>query len=222
MESAEFSQLLNQYQQKLQEAEQLFLSSKKLNLQTFEWIQKEKSNRKLRSLITWKWVAILLGLVWVVFLLYTVTYTFHWERIFYNISASGIALITLIAMIIYIYHLVLLNKINHGNTVLATQQTIVKLKSSTLLVTRILFLQSVFYCTFWWNLKMIQEAPFSFWFISFPIALVFLLASLWLFKNISFKNSGKKWFRILFNSPEWQRLNEAAKYLNDPAETIIV
>ncbi|MEP7080539.1 MAG: hypothetical protein ABI784_07410, partial [Ginsengibacter sp.] len=95
------------------------------------------------------------------------------------------------------------------------QELIARLQFSTINITRILFLQMPFYCTFWWSIQMIQDEPAAFWFISFPVAVIFLLGSLWLYKNINFTNVNKKWFKILFNSPEWNLLTKANDMLNE-------
>ncbi|MEO6893747.1 MAG: hypothetical protein ABI136_01865, partial [Ginsengibacter sp.] len=55
----------------------------------------------------------------------------------------------------------------------------------------------------------------SFWMISFPVAIVFTFASVWLYRNISLKNINKKWFKILFNSPEWNWLIRANYFLEE-------
>jgi hypothetical protein len=34
-----------------------------------------------------------------------------------------------------------------------------------------------------------------------------------LYRNISYENAHKKWFKILFNSPEWTSLIKANDYL---------
>ena len=124
-------------------------------------------------------------------------------------------LITSAAIIVYIYHIVLINKINNSESLLKTQETIAHLKLSTINITRILFLQAPFYCTFWWSISFVVNAPLSFWLISFPVALAFTFASLWLWRNISIKNANKRWFKILFNSPEWNSLVKANNFLEE-------
>ncbi len=215
MEDIELKQILASYQKRLEATEVLNQQSFKLNQQILKNWQTQKANSKLQSLIPIKVAAVVLGIIWVMALIYLIAHSLHWKNIFFLISASGIVLITIVAIIVYIYHIVLLKQINWGDAIVTTQQTIVRLRISTLQVTKILFLQSVFYCTFWWNTEMIINDPAKFWLISFPIALLFLLGSLWLYKNISLKNVGKKWFRILFSSPEWRRLSEAARFLNE-------
>lgn len=215
MEDIELKQILASYQERLEATEVLNQRSFNLNQQILKNWQTQKANSKLQSLIPIKIIAVILGIVWVMALIYLIAHSWDWKNVFFLISAAGIALITIVAIAVYIYHIVLLRQINWGDAIVITQQTIVRLRISTLRVTKILFLQSVFYCTFWWNTEMIINDPAKFWLISFPVALLFLLASLWLYKNISLKNIEKKWFRILFSSPEWRRLSEAARFLNE-------
>ncbi len=137
------------------------------------------------------------------------------SKIFFVISASAIILVTSAAIFVYAYHIVLINQINNCENVLKTQETLARLQLSTINIARILFLQSPFYCTFWWTTGMIVHSPVSFWLISFPVALLFTFVSAWLYKNISIKNIQKKWFKILFNTPEWTVLAKADSFLKE-------
>lgn len=215
MKDIELKNLFDSYNQKLEEARVLNLQSWVLNFKNFEFMQSLKAKSKLRSLVNFKLVAVVLGILWVLFLGYLIYYSLEISKIFFVISAGAIMLVTLAAVIVYVYHIVLLGKINNSENVLKTQESIVHLQLSTMNITRILFLQSPFYCTFWWNVSMIVDSPLSFWLISFPVALLFALGSLWLYKNISIKNINKRWFKILFNSPEWTSLVKANNFLEE-------
>lgn len=214
MEDAELKILLETYNHKLEEAKMLNLQSWVLNFKCFENMQSQKAKSKLKSLANFKIFAVFLGMLWVLFLGYLVYYSLEMSKIFFVISAGAIMLITMVAIFVYIRHIILIVKINNSENVLKTQETIAHLQLSTINISRILFLQTPFYCTFWWSTSMIVNSPVSFWLISFPIALLFTLASVWLYKNISYKNVNKKWFKILFNSPEWTNLSDASTFLN--------
>ncbi len=215
MEDAQLNNILESYNQKLEQARVLNMQSWVLNLQCFETLQKNKAKSKLKSLINFKLFAIGLGILWVLFLGYLFYFSFEKTSIFFIISCGAIILFTSLAIIVYLHHIYLISKINNSETVLKAQEEITKLKLSTLKITRILFLQAPFYCTFWWTTKMITDSPQSFWLISFPIALLFTFASLWLYRNISLKNVNKKWFKIIFNSPEWKSLINANSFLEE-------
>ena len=112
MKDAELKNLFETYNQKLEEAKVLNLQSWVLNLQCFENLQKQKAKSKLKSLINFKIVAAILGILWVCFLGYLLYYSLEISRIFFSISLAAIILITLIAVIVYLYHIVLINKIS--------------------------------------------------------------------------------------------------------------
>ncbi len=215
MEDVELQSLLASYNQKLEEAKLLNLQSWVLNAKCFEDLQKQKAKSKLKSLIVFKLVAVALGILWVLFLGNLFYSSLHTSKIFFTVSVAAVLVINLVAIIVYVHHIVEINKINNGESVIKAQESIARLQVSTINITRILFLQTPFYSTFWWNTQMIMNDPLRFWLISFPVALLFALASFWLYKNISLKNSGKKWFKILFNSPEWKSLVKAKSFLEE-------
>jgi hypothetical protein len=215
MEDLELKTLLAAYNQRLEEAKVLNLQSWFLNVKCFEDLQKQKAKSKLKSLITFKLFAIALGFLWILFLGNIFYFLLQTSRIFFTISVGVIFIINLAAIIVYVNHIVEISKINNSENVMKAQEQIARLKLSTLKIMRILFLQTPFFCTFWWNTKMIANNPQAFWLISFPIALLFTFASIWLYKNISLKNADKKWFRILFNSPDWKSLVRANGFLHE-------
>lgn len=215
MKDSELKDLLSSYNHQLEEAKVLNLQSWVLNYKCYESIQSHKAKSKLKSLITFKMIAMLLGIVWILFLGYLLYYSLEMTKIFFVISCGAIMLFTAIAIIVYVYHIVLIRKINNSENVLKTQETIARLRLSTINIVRILFLQTPFYSTFFWSLQWIKNDPLSFWLIAFPITLFFILISIWLYRNISYKNVNKKWFKMLFNSPEWTSLTKASAFLNE-------
>ena len=215
MDDNQLKNILQSYNQKLEQAQVLNMQSWVLNLQCFESLQKNKAQKKLKALINFKLFAVVLGFLWVLFLSYIFYFSLQKASIFFIVSCGAIILVTSIAIIVYIHQIYLIGKINNSEDVISAQERISKLKLSTINISRILFLQSPFYCTFWWSTKMIVDSPLSFWMISFPVAIVFTFASVWLYRNISLKNINKKWFKILFNSPEWNWLIKANYFLEE-------
>jgi hypothetical protein len=169
----------------------------------------------LEFLIAFKVLAIALGILWVLFLGNVFYYSLYTSKIFFTVSAGVIFVINLAAIIVYVNHIVEINKINNSESIIKAQESIARLKLSTINIARILFLQAPFYCTFWWSTSMIVNDSVTFWLLSVPVALLFTLASLWLYKNISLKNAHKKWFKIIFNSPDWKSLVKANDFLNE-------
>ena len=215
MNDTQLKNLLESYNNKIEEAKVLNLQSWVLNLRCFESLQKQKAKSKLKSLINFKIFAVVLGIIWILFLGFLFFHSLEMSTIFFLVSCGAIIIFTSIAIIVYLYHIVLISRINKSENIIKAQETIARLQLSTINITKILFLQSPFYCTFWWSTQMIIGSPLSFWLISFPIALLFALASIWLYRNISLTNVNKKWFKILFNSPEWTSLLKAHHFLEE-------
>lgn len=213
MNQEEFTHLLEKYNAQLERANVLNMQSWALHLQTREELASEKAKRKLRSLGSIKWVMVLLGVAWVYLLFYILLQSWAVSFLYFKISAIAIIGFNLLAIGLYLYHIVELKRIDFSESILDLQTRIYKLQLSTIQTVRILFLQAPFYTTFWWNTPVIVEAPLKFWLISVPVALIFVFLSLWLFRNISEKNVEKKWFKILFNSPEWNHLVSAKKMM---------
>ena len=211
----ELQNIWKAYDQKLEEARVLNLQSWALNFKSFEAIQTQKAKSKLNSLGRFKTWAIVAGILWVAFLAFLIYHSFTFSKIFFVLSAGIIALTTLIAVIVYIQHVIWIRQIDNSESVVEVQKKAAKLQTSTLQIVRILFLQMPFYTTFWFTPQMVMSGDIKFWFISFPIVLLFSFFSIWLYRNINFRNVNKKWFKILFNSPEWTSVAKAIEFVKE-------
>jgi hypothetical protein len=215
MEDIELKNMWKEYEKKIDEARILNLQSWVVNLKTFEHLQSQKAKSKLNALSSQKKWTILLGIAWVIFLIFLVYNSLEISKIFFVISLSAIALFNIYSIIIYIKHIILIKEIDNSESLVETQKKLAALQASTLNIPRILFLQTPFYSTFFWSSEWITSAPVSFWLITFPITLFFVWASVWLYLNISYKNANKKWFKILFSGNEWTSVVKATEYLKE-------
>lgn len=215
MQDIELNNIWKQYDQKLEEARLLNLQSWALNLQNFEMQQKQKVKSKLNKLVWQKLFLVIVGIVYVYVLFLLIYYSLQWSKIFFIVSAASIAIITSIAIIVYIKQLFIINQINQTDSVVDAQKKISILQTGTLQITRILFLQAPFYCTWFLTTAMIAENPGKALFITLPVFLFFTWIAIFLYRNINYKNIHKKWFKILFSSPEWVSLIKSAAFLNE-------
>jgi hypothetical protein len=218
MDDIELSELWKQYDQKIETVNILNLQSWILHLQTFEYLQTEKVRSRLNALGRWKKRVILLGLLWVFFLIFLIVNSLAWSKIFFIVSLSVIAGFNIYAVIVYVQHTVLIAAIDNSESLIEVQEKTARLKASTLRATRILFLQTPFYATFFWNFQWMSESPVSFWLIAFPIALLLTAGSMWLYRNIHPGNADRKWFRWLFSGREWTPIIRAMEYLKEIEE----
>ncbi|HEY6435041.1 MAG TPA: hypothetical protein VIY47_00500 [Ignavibacteriaceae bacterium] len=218
MEDVELKNLWKSYDQQLEQAKLLNLQSWVLNVQTKESIQLMKAKSKLNKLARFKSRVAAIGVVWVFFLLFLIYHSITYQKIFFVISASMIVLFNVFAVIVYIKHILIIHEIDNAESVVEAQEKTVKLQSSTLQIGRILFLQIPFYSTWFYTPAWIAQADWRFWLITIPITLFLALISIWLYKNIHYKNADKKWFRILFNSPEWKSVIKAMLLMKEIEE----
>jgi len=203
------------YDKKLEEAWILNLQSLALNLQVFETLQTQKAKSKLNALIKFKSFAVVLGILWVLFLGFLVYHSLTLPRIFFAVSAGMIMLFTIIAIVVYIRHIVLIKQIDNSETVIDAQRKLALLQSSTINIGRILWLQMPFYSTFFLTPSMLQQVSLMMLIVAVTAPLLLTWLSIWLYRNINYKNVNKKWFKILFNSPEWNSVTMAMKFLNE-------
>ena len=217
MEDIELKNIWKEYDRKLEEARVLNLQSWALNLQCFETLQRQKMTSKLGKLALFKIVMIVIGLPWTFIVGYLFVRSLSWPSLFFSIpvSAGAIFIFNLYAIASYIRHLVLIQQINNSENIVDTQLKLAGLQSSTLRVVRISFLQMPFYTTFLYSVGWIKGWTPWFWLSTVPVTGLFVFLSVWLYRNISVENAGARWFRFLFNGPEWNYVTQSAGFIKE-------
>jgi len=189
-----------------------------LNRKNAEEIIKIKTQSLLSSMKPIKTFTVLLGIVWVgiVGTIAVNMFLFSYDKVshFFLYSATLQVFLTAIALIVYLYQIITIYQININEPILSTQEKIAKLKSTTLWITRILFLQLPLWTTFYWNKNMIENGNLFLWIIQVIVTLAFTFVSFWLFFNIKYENRNKKWFKFIFNGKEWTPLLNAMDLLS--------
>lgn len=169
-----------------------------------EAITRMKLESTLRGMRPTKWATIALGVAWVAgmdILLCTVL----WKgSSFLFLSALVQILITKLAIVIYLYHLALIDRIDFDGPIVMTMNRLSRLRSMTMLSTRILVLQLPVWTTFYLTDEMLRDAPWWGWVLQGAVTLGFMLTAFWLFFNIRLENKDRPWFRMLFAGKEWQ------------------
>jgi hypothetical protein len=220
MDDNELKNIWKDYDRRLEEARVLNLQSWALNLQCFEALQRRKMQSKLGRLALFKIMVIVLGLPWTALLSYLFMHSLSWPRLFFSIpvSAGALFIFNLYAIAAYIQQLVLIRRINNSESIVDTQLRLAGLQSATLRVLRILFLQMPFYTTFLYSAAWIKGWSAWFWLSSVPVTGLFVLLALWLYRNIRYENAGRKWFRFLFNGPEWNYVVQSVTFIKEIEE----
>jgi hypothetical protein len=210
MEEQALKELLNAYNKRL-EANNL------IQKKNVEAISQMKLHYFLDSMKPLKKIAIIVGIVWVLFwdtILYNLCmYAFDKVAVFFLVSVGVQVIITKIALGLYVYQLILIHQVDVSDSVWKAQEVLAKLKTSTLWVGRIMFLQLPFWTTFYWNESMLQQGNAVLYILQGIVTLTFGYLSIWLFQNIHQKNSHKKWFRWIFSGSEWKPILQSIELL---------
>ncbi len=189
----------------------------KLNFFLLESLQKQKAESKLNSLARFKGRAVFLGIIWVLFL-GVLVYGNQLKNMYFTVSVGMIILFTILAIIVYIKHIVLIKELDYSKPITDTQKKLSRLQASTFNA-RFLLLQTPFYTTWFWSTEMINGMGLKFWLISVPITLAFTVLAVLIYKNLTLENMHKKWVRSLVNStPEHTSVFKAIDFLKEIEE----
>lgn len=198
-------------------ANQKIEKSFSINKQQMEEITHLKVQSIISSMKPIKIFTILIGLIWTGILGTVVInlfiFAYHKVNLFFLFSVAFQVTLTAIALIVYIHQLITIYRIDITESILKTQEKLATLKTSTLLVARILLLQLPVWTTFYWNQGMFENGNWFLWLIQGTITLSFTYVAVWLFFNIKFENKNKKWFRLIFNGKEWSPLMKSMELL---------
>ncbi|NSL87679.1 hypothetical protein ECE50_012600 [Chitinophaga sp. Mgbs1] len=158
------------------------------------------------------------GILWVAFLDMLIISLFQAASPFFLVSAIIQVLLTKLAIGVYVYQLVLIHQADLSEPVFETQRKLAALRTSTLWVTRLLFLQLPVWTTFYLNTTMLTRGPLLLLIIQVLVTLLFTAAAVWLFVNIRYENRNKHWFRLLFAGKEWAPVIKSMELLSQIGE----
>ena len=184
-----------------------------LNLKMLKELQTQKAEHKLRSFRRNQVTGVVLGVIWIAFLVFLLVNTLH--NIYFVISVGFIILFNVFATAAYIRHLVMLSEVNIEDSVTESQRKITKIQSSFNNIGRILILQTPFYCTFWYNDDLVANAGPGFWLIQLVIVSFFTFISVFLFKKLTYKNVHIKWVKAALESFGGKTLTKAMEFLDE-------
>jgi hypothetical protein len=211
MEDTQLLNIWKSYDNRLQE-------NLLLNKANAAQITQLKMKSLLVSMKPLKIVTIVIGLAWVCFVDYWIVKLFLVASPFFLVSAMMQVLLTKLAIGIYLYQLILIHHADVSEPILKIQEKLARLKSSTLWVARVLFLQLPVWTTFYLHKGLLENG--NVWLLALQgvVTCALTVLAVWLFLNIRYENRDKKWFQFLFAGPEWTPIiksMEFAKELED-------
>lgn len=188
-----------------------------LNKQLTEDITRIKIQSLLASMQPIKLFALVVGVAWVgigaAVIVHLWVFALEQVSLFFLFSATIQVLLTAVALVVYLYQLVLIRQVDLSEPILDTHERLARLKTSTLWVARILFLQLPVWTTFHLSVQVLQNASWFFYLVQGSITILFVCLAIWLFVNIRYENRHQRWFRLLFQGKEWQPLMQSMDLL---------
>ncbi len=193
-----------------------------INKKNTDDITRIKVHSIIGSMKPIKIFALLVGILWVgiggIALSSIYLNSFSEANKFFLFSASIQVGLTAMALFIYLYQQITIYQVDVTDPIIRTQEQLARLKTSTLWVTRILFLQLPVWTTFWWNETMLTDWGILQWIVILFFTLSFTVIAIWLFINIKYSNRKKKWFQLIFSGKEWTPLMKSMELLEQVEE----
>lgn len=206
MEELEIKQLWQAYDIKLERSLQL-------NHKIIREIQTQKAEDNISSFRRNQVWGVVGGIIWILLLVFLIVHALN--NIYFVISVGLIALFNVFAVATYIRHLAILDQLNVTDSITGAQLKLATIQTSLNNVGRILILQAPLYCTFWYNQDLVAHAGTTFWLINLAIVTLFVIASIYLFKTLTYKNIHRKWVKAFVESFGGRKLTKAMEFLKD-------
>lgn len=198
--------------------------SQKSDKTSLDKLTKRNVSHFLSSMKPIKIFTLLVGLLWVFSIGYVLIKltinAYDQVSLYFIYSAYFQVMLTALAVILYIIQLSTLYSIDFNKPVVILQKTLIKLKASTLNITKILILQLPFWTTFYWNESMFKNGTLPLFILQGAVTISFTYLSLWLFFHLKFENADKWWFKLLLQGKEWEPLITSIDILNDMEEEV--
>jgi len=196
--------------------------SQKSDKTSLDNLTKRNVRHFLSSMKPIKTFTLLVGLLWVFSIGYVLIKltinAYDQVSLYFLYSAYFQVMLTAMAVILYIIQLSTIYSIDFNKPVVILQKTLIKLKASTLNITKILILQLPFWTTFYWNESMFKNGTLPLFILQGAVTISFTCLAIWLFFNLKFENADKWWFKLLLQGKEWEPLITSIGILNDMEE----
>jgi hypothetical protein len=209
MNEAELKSIWQSYDKKIDQILEI-------NKQQLYALQTEKAESKIRSFVKGHTAAMLLGIVWIIFLSFLVYHSL--DKFYFSLSVGLLIVFNIFAVIAYIRHIAILTSVNIEESITETQRKISLVRTSDNLVGRILLLQTPLYCTWWYTEDLVQNGGVFFWTVNAIIVGLFTAASIFLFIKLSPNNQSTKWQRWTNKYFGSEKLAKASEFLQEIEE----
>jgi hypothetical protein len=209
MNEAELKSIWQSYDKKIDQILEI-------NKQQLYALQTEKAESKIRSFVKGHTAAMILGIVWIIFLAFLVYHSL--DKLYFSLSVGLLIVFNTFAVIAYIRHIAILTSVSIEESITETQKKIALVRTSDNLVGRILLLQTPLYCTWWYTEDLVQNGGVFFWTVNAIVVMFFTAAAIFLFIKLSPNNPSAKWLRWTNKYFGSEKLAKASEFLQEIEE----
>jgi len=193
-----------------------------LNRKLLREIVDGKAKSAVRSLTILKSTLLFFGILYLIALAglisFAVTrYSPAWN--YFIVSVAAILLINIYAVITYIKHLVWLSEIDYDGPVANIQQKLSQLQLSIIQLTRIMYLQTPFFTTFYLSSNWFpQLSPWPYTLFQLILTGAAVYSSWWVYKNMIVENIDNKLIRSLLSGSGRDTVRKAMDFYKEIEE----
>lgn len=193
-----------------------------LNLKLLREIVNGKAKTAVRSLTVLKSTLLFFGILYLFALVGLVSFALSryspaWN--YFIVSVAAIFAINLYAVITYIKHLVWLHEINYDGAIAGIQQKLSELQLSIVNHTRIMYLQTPFFTTFYLSSNWFpQLTPWPYILFQFMLTGAAIYSSWWVYSNMTPENMNNKLIKGLLNGSGRETVQKAMDFYKEIEE----
>lgn len=190
-----------------------------VNLKLLRKIVDGKAQSALRSLTILKSTLLFFGILYLIALggliIFALSrYSASWN--YFIVSVAAIFVINLYAVITYIKHLVWLQEINYDGAVANIQQKLSGLQLSIVNHTRIMYLQTPFFTTFYLSSNWFpQDAPLPYTIFQLTFTAAAIYSSWWIYRNMTPENIDHRLIKSLLNGSGRDTVQKAIDFYKE-------
>jgi uncharacterized membrane protein len=190
-----------------------------LNRKLLEYTISEKAEKTLRSLVRSKMMGMAAGVLYMLLLgipLFFAVMHYRPAANYFIVSIGAIFLINIKAIYDYIRHLALINSINYDDSVVEIQQKLNRLQLSIARHVKIMFLQLPFWTTFFLSGSWFpSQVNIGYVILQIFVTLIFTIAAIFLYRNLTPKNMEKKWVRSILSGAGGKKVRKAIAFYKE-------
>lgn len=193
-----------------------------LNLKLLREIVDGKAKSAVRSLTILKSTLLFFGVLYLIALGGLISFALSryspaWN--YFLVSVAAIFAINLFAAIAYIKHLVWLSEINYDGPVADIQQKLSKLQLSIIRLSRIMYLQTPFFTTFYLSSNWFpQLTPWPYTLFQLALTGAAIYSSWWVYKKMTIENIDNKLIKSLLSGSGRDTVRKAMDFYKEIEE----